>query len=134
MKRNLDILFVLLATGGILMSQERFDYKVRDYFFAGFSGDAASLDKGMKICEDLIAANPKNAPAMVWHGAGLFFESGQSFRSGDQKTALDLCSAVSRKWTMPRLSRRTICKFASRAARCFSPLPFRSPTLAWPAR
>jgi len=90
MKRNLDILFVLLATGGILMSQERFDYKVRDYFFAGFSGDAASLDKGMKICEDLIAANPKNAPAMVWHGAGLFFESGQSFRGGDQKTAMDL--------------------------------------------
>jgi len=132
MKRNLDILFVLLATGGILMSQERFDYKVRDYFFAGFSGDAASLDKGMKICEDLIAANPKNAPAMVWHGAGQFFESGQSFRSGDQKTALDLWQRGLKE--MPRLSRRTICKFAYPAARCFSPLPFLSLTLAWPAR
>ncbi len=95
MKRNLDVLFVLLATAGILMSQnvqsqDRFDYKVRNYFFAGFSGDAASLEKGMKICEELLAANPKNAPALVWHGAGLFYESGQSFRNGDQKTGMDL--------------------------------------------
>ncbi len=90
MKRNLDILFVLLATAGILLGQDRFDYTVRNYFFAGFGGDAASLEKGMKICEDLLASNPKNAPALVWHGAGLFFESGQSFRHGDQKTALDL--------------------------------------------
>ena len=34
------------------MSQERFDFKVRNYFFAGFDGDAASLEKGMTICED----------------------------------------------------------------------------------
>jgi tetratricopeptide (TPR) repeat protein len=90
MKRNLDILFVVLVTAGILLGQDRFDYKVRNYFFTGFAGDTASLEKGMKICEDLLAANPKNAPALVWHGAGLFFESGQSFRTGDQKTAMDL--------------------------------------------
>ena len=41
MKRNLDILFVLLATAGILLGQDRFDYTVRNYFFAGFGGDAA---------------------------------------------------------------------------------------------
>jgi tetratricopeptide (TPR) repeat protein len=90
MKRNLDILFVLLVTTGILLSQDRFDYKVRNYFFAAFSGDTVSLDKGMKICEDLLAADSKNAPALVWHGAGLFFKSGQSFRSGNQKTGMDL--------------------------------------------
>jgi len=90
MKRNLDIVFALLATAGMLIGQERFDYKVRNYFFAGFSGDQASLEKGMKICEDLLAANPKDAPAMVWHGAGLFFESGQAFRGGDRKTGMDL--------------------------------------------
>ena len=69
---------VLLGAAGVLLAQDRFDYKVRNYFFAGFAGDAASLEKGMKICEDSIAADPKNAEALVWHGAGLFYESGSS--------------------------------------------------------
>ena len=76
---------VLLGAAGSLLAQDRFDFKVRNYFFAGFAGDAASLEKGMKICEDSIAADPKNAEALVWHGAGLFYESGQYFRNGDQQ-------------------------------------------------
>ena len=68
MKTKLTALVLMAA--GILSSQERFDYKVRNYFFAGFAGDAASLEKGMKICEDILASEPKNAEAMVWHGAG----------------------------------------------------------------
>lgn len=71
-------------------AQDRFDFKVRNYFFSGFAGDAASLEKGMKICEDSIAADPKNAQAMVWHGAGLFYESGQAFQKQDMQKGGEL--------------------------------------------
>ena len=84
---------VLVAAGvlsGALFGQERFDLKVRNYFFAGFSGDAASLEKGMKICEDTLAAVPKNAEALVWHGAGAFYEAGQAFQKGDQQKGGEL--------------------------------------------
>lgn len=81
---------VLLGAAGVLLAQDRFDYKVRNYFFAGFAGDAASLEKGMKICEDSIAADPKNAEALVWHGAGLFYQSGQFFQKGNQQKGGEL--------------------------------------------
>jgi tetratricopeptide (TPR) repeat protein len=89
MKLTLEVL-VLAAAASLVLAQERFDYQVRDYFFAGFAGDAASLEKGMKICEDSLAANPKNAEALVWHGAGLFYESGQAFQKGDQQKGGEL--------------------------------------------
>src|SRR6266404_5914868 len=81
---------VLIAAAGLLMSQERFDMKVRNYFFAGFAGDAASLAKGMKICEDILAAEPKSPEALVWHGAGLYFQAGQAFQKGDAQTGMPL--------------------------------------------
>src|SRR5580693_1831390 len=81
---------MVLLVAGVLSSQNRFDLKVREYFFAGFAGDAASLDKGMKICEEALAADPKHAEAMVWHGAGLFYQSGQAFQSGDQQKGGEL--------------------------------------------
>ena len=89
MKTKLATL-ALIGAAGCLFAQERFDLKVRNYFFAGFAGDAASLEKGMKICEDSIAADPKNAEALVWHGAGLFYESGQFFQKGDQQKGGEL--------------------------------------------
>src|SRR5262245_47263159 len=64
----------------------RFDYKVRNYFFAGYTGDSAALDKGMKICEDLLAADPKNAEALVWHGTGVYFQGVNAIRKGDAQT------------------------------------------------
>jgi hypothetical protein len=64
----------------------RFDYRVRSYFFAGYTGDAAALEKGMKICEELLASNPKNAEALVWHGTGLYFQGGNAFQKGDAQT------------------------------------------------
>lgn len=79
-----------LLLAGALLGQNRFDLKVRNYFFTGFSGNAASLEKGMKICEDTLAAEPKNAEALVWHGAGLFYESGQAFQKGDQQKGGEL--------------------------------------------
>ena len=80
-----NLILALAVCLGAVSAQERFDLKVRNYFFAGFAGDAASLEKGMKICEDILTTDPKNAEALVWHGAGVLFESGRAFRSGDQQ-------------------------------------------------
>jgi hypothetical protein len=75
-----------LSTNGVAQtpapSPDRFDLKVREDFFAGFGGDAARLTKAMKDCESELAAHPKNAEAMVWHGAGTFFLSGQAAVKG----------------------------------------------------
>jgi tetratricopeptide (TPR) repeat protein len=71
-------------------SQERFDMKVRNDFFAGFAGNPPALDRAMKMCEDLLAQNPKNAEALVWHGAGTFYQSGQSFQAGDAAKGREL--------------------------------------------
>jgi hypothetical protein len=68
----------------------RFDNQVRELFFSGYAGDQASLDRGMKLCEDELAKNPKHPEAMVWHGAGLVFLSGQVFRKGDFKQGLEM--------------------------------------------
>ncbi|HEY6390331.1 MAG TPA: hypothetical protein VIX89_03570 [Bryobacteraceae bacterium] len=81
---------VILLAAGMLASQDRFDFKVRNYFFAGFAGNAASLEKGMKICESVLAENPKDAEAMVWHGAGLFYQGGQFFQKGDMQNGQNM--------------------------------------------
>src|SRR5258708_35698801 len=44
----------------------------------------------MKTCEDALKEDARNAPALVWHGAGLFFQSGQAFGSGDMQKGMDL--------------------------------------------
>jgi hypothetical protein len=69
---------------------ERFDYVVRDDFFAGLRGDAARLARAMKVCEDLLAKNPRHAEALVWHGAALLIQAGQAFQRGDQDGAREL--------------------------------------------
>src|ERR1700730_8741854 len=73
----------LTAGALFLMASERFDKVVRGDFFAGFAGDKAALDRGMKACEEKLAENPKHAEAMVWHGSGLVFLAGQAFQKGD---------------------------------------------------
>lgn len=69
---------------------ERFDYLVRADFFAGFGGDRAAFERAMKTCEDELASNPKHAEAMVWHGSGTFFLSGQAFQKGDFARGVEL--------------------------------------------
>jgi hypothetical protein len=71
-------------------SPDRFDMKVRESFFAGFAGDKDAMTRGMKASEEVLAANPKHAEALVWHGSGLTFASGQWFRSGDQQKGMEL--------------------------------------------
>jgi hypothetical protein len=81
---------LIILTAGVLLSQDRFDFKVRNYFFAGLAGDAASLEKGMKICEDILAGDPKQPEALVWHGTGLISESREAFQKGDQQKGGEL--------------------------------------------
>jgi len=81
---------VIILTSGVLLSQDRFDFKVRNYFFAGLAGDAASLEKGMKICEEILANDPKQPEALVWHGTGLITESREAFQKGDEKNGAAL--------------------------------------------
>jgi tetratricopeptide (TPR) repeat protein len=76
---------VIILTAGALFSQDRFDLQVRNYFFAGLAGDAASLQKGMKICEEILASDPKQPEALVWHGLGLVSQSRGAFQKGDQQ-------------------------------------------------
>src|SRR5262250_2173945 len=49
-------------------SRQRFDVRIREDFFAGIRGDSDRFDRAMKLAEDELAKNPKNAEAKVWHG------------------------------------------------------------------
>ena len=98
-KRNL--LYVVLALAAFALgfvvtlksaTPERFDRKVQQDFFAGFTGDKEAFERAMKNCEQALAADPKNAEAMVWHGVGVFYSSGQLFRDGDRTGGMELYS------------------------------------------
>ena len=80
-----SIAAMLVLAAGVLLSQDRFDFKVRNYFFAGLAGDTASLEKGMKICEGIMSNYPKQTEALVWHGMGLVDESKAAFEMGDHE-------------------------------------------------
>jgi len=69
---------------------ERFDNQVRDDFFSGMAGDQEAFDRAMKLCEERLRQDPKNAEALVWHGAGLHALSGQAFREGDTAKGTEL--------------------------------------------
>jgi len=71
-------------------SRERFAFLVRADFFAGFAGDRAALERGMKVCEDTLAKNSNHAEALVWHGGGLVFIAGQAFQRADFRKGTDL--------------------------------------------
>lgn len=68
----------------------RFDHLVRNDFFAGFNGDAAALERGMRVTAEVLRSDPKHAEALVWHGSGLFFQSGQYFQKGDYEKGQQL--------------------------------------------
>ena len=87
--RRLVMLFIMVVCI-IAVAQERFDIKVREYFFSGYAGNSAALDKGMKICEEALSSNPKYPEAMVWHGSGLAYRSFGAFQAGDQQKGLEL--------------------------------------------
>lgn len=90
MKRTVTALGILLATTAGPLLAQRFDNLVRADFFAGYGGDAARLARAMDTCEKALASDPKNAAALVWHGGGLYFQSGQQFRAGDWQAGLEM--------------------------------------------
>ena len=65
------------------LQDDNLDAIVRSDFFAGMMGNKARLDRGMKYCEDLLAKNPKNAEALVWHGGGLLVRAVHAYTKGD---------------------------------------------------
>ncbi|HZS10108.1 MAG TPA: hypothetical protein VFD58_35095 [Blastocatellia bacterium] len=69
---------------------ERFDFLVREDFFAGMAGDQEKFRRALKLCEETLAKNPKHAEAMVWHGSGLLFMGGQSFQKGEMQKGAEL--------------------------------------------
>jgi hypothetical protein len=69
-------LFILVAGSSY---GQRFDSKGREDFFAGFAGDNARLERGMKTCEQALAADPKDASASVW-------QQWQNCSSADEQT------------------------------------------------
>jgi hypothetical protein len=99
-RRQVATLALLIATASLLVAvasraqappraRNGFEYLVRADFFAGFAGDAARLQRGMKVCEDALAANPEHADALVWHGAGLMILAGEAFSRQDVETGRD---------------------------------------------
>lgn len=81
---------VLSFAAGAVSAAQRFDEVVRNGFFAGFAGDQAALDRSMKYCEEILASEPRNAEAMVWHGGGLVYLSGRAFQTGDRQKGIEL--------------------------------------------
>jgi len=83
---------ICFVVAGILAAQQpaRFDHKVRDLYFAGMGGDRASLEKAMAITTETLKAEPDHAEALVWHGSGVFFLSGEKFRAGDMQGGMEM--------------------------------------------
>jgi tetratricopeptide (TPR) repeat protein len=67
-------------------SAQRFDYVVREDFFAGLRGDDARLARVIGVCEEALALNPNHAEARVWHGAVLLVRASQALQKGDVST------------------------------------------------
>lgn len=74
---------VLSFSLSALYSAERFDQMVRADFFAGYSGNVEALERGMTRTAEVLKENPNHAEALVWHGGGLFYLSGQAFQKQD---------------------------------------------------
>lgn len=86
------ILAAMIAAAAQAPPPARFDMAVRGDFFAGFGGDQERLARGMDACERALAANPKHAEALVWHGSGLAFRGGLAFQRGDAQAGMELWS------------------------------------------
>jgi tetratricopeptide (TPR) repeat protein len=70
---------------------QRFDELVRADFFAGVAGDAAALDRAMRLIEATLDADPRRPDVLVWHGSGLMVRAAQAVEKGD-------IAAIERFW------------------------------------
>jgi tetratricopeptide (TPR) repeat protein len=65
----------------------RFDELVRADFFAGVAGDAAALDRAMRLIEATLDADSRRADVLVWHGSGLIARAVHALEKGDTTTS-----------------------------------------------
>jgi tetratricopeptide (TPR) repeat protein len=65
---------------------QRFDELVRTDFFAGIAGDAAALDRAMRLIESTLDTDPRRPDVLVWHGSGLIARAAQAIQKGDIAT------------------------------------------------
>jgi tetratricopeptide (TPR) repeat protein len=106
---------------GAATAQER---ALRDEFAVGMTGDDAAFDRAMKRCEAALATNPKDAEALVWHGAGTLVLAGRAFMSGnfqqggrlwgDATYEMDEAVAIAPDDASVRIIRGTACLESSR--------------------
>jgi tetratricopeptide (TPR) repeat protein len=81
---------ISFTTALVSAPPDRFDHKVRNDFFSGFAGNREAFTRAMNVAAETIAANPNHAEALVWHGAGLYFQAGMAFQSGNSEKGLEL--------------------------------------------
>lgn len=62
----------------LVAQSQKFSDLVREDFFAGMKGDRVRFERAMQLCETTLAADPQNAAAMVWHGAGTLIRAEQA--------------------------------------------------------
>lgn len=82
--------FSLGFTSAQNQPEARFDHFVREDFFAGFAGNAEALKRGMAKCEEKLKTEPDHAEALVWHGAGLQFQSASYFQKSEMRKGMEL--------------------------------------------
>ena len=83
------LLLTVLAVSGLGAASWSTE-QVEDDFVAAFQGDEEALARAMKVCEETLTTNPNHAEAKVWHGVGLYWQSGQAFMQGDNEKAFPL--------------------------------------------
>ena len=81
---------LFLAAAVPAQQEERFDERVREFFFSGFAGDPASLRRGMEMVETALASDPDHAQALAWQATGWLFRSGQAFQRDDFSQGMTL--------------------------------------------
>ncbi|MGH9660828.1 MAG: hypothetical protein ACRD96_19930 [Bryobacteraceae bacterium] len=64
---------------------ERFDLIVREDLFAGYlSDDMERFNKGLKVCDDRLAANPKDVAPLAWRGSATTYLAIREYEAGNR--------------------------------------------------
>ena len=105
--------FVFALKSAPAQEAARFDHAVRTDFFAGFAGNKELLARGMAACEKTLAGDPNHAEALVWHGAGLYYQGGQLRAKEDSQRRFlregYAANAVGHAGAVSVLNKREIC-------------------------
>lgn len=60
-----------------------FDQTLQKDFSAGMSGNQAAQKRAFERADKILAANPKDAETLVWHGSATLAQSGSLFQTGN---------------------------------------------------